>query len=83
MPGLPERSPGAPANGGRAAAGMPDGARMLHGDQQLPTGSHLPVEDTASRYAVATIRVVVFRASHPARPPSRQRRLVHGFPGTA
>ena len=27
----------------------------------------------------STIRVVAFRASHPAKPPSRQRRLVQGY----
>jgi hypothetical protein len=52
-----------------------------------------PVGAFASRYGVAssfgrhcfalrgrTIRVVAFRASHPAKPPSRQRRFVQRFP---
>jgi hypothetical protein len=146
---------GAPRSGDRAAAGMSDRAKMRLGCQQPPTGSHLPLEETAppcavspdftatqsgrgfagglpcqapsegtpqsaaprgpgkrgsgsggdvktaprtvgafaSRYGVAsssgrdcfalrgrTIRVVAFRASHPAKPPSRQRRLIQGFP---
>jgi hypothetical protein len=148
---------GAPRSGDRAAAGMPDRAKMRLGCQQSATGSHLPPEETASpcavspdftatrwgrgfasglpcqapsegaprsaargalrsgdraaegmlrphrsivgaqasRYGVASssgrncsalrgraIRVVAFRASHPAKPPSRQRRLVQGFPKT-
>jgi hypothetical protein len=146
---------GAPRSGDRAAAGMPDRAKVLLGRQQPATGSYLPLEETAppcavspdftatqwgrdfagglpcqapsegapqsaargalrsgdraaegmlrphrsivgaqaSRYGVAsssgrncsalcgrTIRVVAFRASHPAKSPSRQRRLVQGSP---
>jgi len=36
-------------------------------------GSHLPAEGTAPALRAHTTRIVAFRASHPAKPPSRQR----------
>ena len=44
---------GAPRSGDRAAAGMPDRAKVMLGRQQPATGSHLPLEETASPYAVS------------------------------
>ena len=43
---------GALQSGDRAAAGMPDRAKVYMGRQQPATGSHLPLEDTASPFAV-------------------------------
>jgi hypothetical protein len=43
---------GAPRSGDRAAAGMPDRARVYVGRPQPATGSHLPPEDTAPPFAV-------------------------------
>jgi len=151
-PWLPRAWPEGPRESGdRAAAGMPERAKVCMGRQQSATGSHLPLEDTAppcavspdftttlmgrgfasglpcqapdegvprsvargapqsgdraaegmlrphhsfvgaqaSRCGVAssfgrhcfalrgrTIRVAAFRASHPAKPPPRQRRFI-------
>ena len=44
---------GALQSGDRAAAGMPDRAKVYMGRQQPATGSHLPLEDTAPPSAVA------------------------------
>ena len=44
---------GAPRSGDWAAAGMPDRARVYMGRPQPATGSHLPLEDTASPCAVS------------------------------
>jgi hypothetical protein len=44
---------GAPRSGDRTAAGMPDRTKVYMGCQQPATGSHLPLEDTASPYAVS------------------------------
>jgi hypothetical protein len=99
---------GAPRSGDRAAAGMPERAKVYMGRQQPATGSHLPLEETAPPCAVSpdftatlmgrgfasglpcqapseggsTIRVVAFRASHPAKPPPRQRRFIQRFLST-
>ena len=96
---------GVPRSGDRAAEGMPGRAKIYIWRQQPATGSHLPLEDTASPCAVcpiltqpgwdgalravclvrllakgSTIRVGAFRASHPEKPPSRQRRFIRRFP---
>ena len=70
---------GAPRSGDRAG-GCADCANISLGRRHPATGLHLPLEDTASPFAGRPIRVVAFRASHPAKPPSRQRRLVQEFP---
>jgi hypothetical protein len=44
---------GPPRSGDRAAAGMPDRAKMQLGCLQPATGSHLPTEETAPPYAVS------------------------------
>ena len=44
---------GALQSGDRAAAGMPDRAKMHVWRQQPATGSHLPLEDTVSPFAVS------------------------------
>jgi hypothetical protein len=44
---------GPPRSGDRAAAGMPDRAKMQLGCLQPAAGSHLPLEDTAPPYAVS------------------------------
>jgi hypothetical protein len=44
---------GALQSGDRAAAGMPDRAKVYMGRQQPATESHLPLEDTASPFAVS------------------------------
>jgi hypothetical protein len=44
---------GAPRSGDRAAAGMPDRAKVLLGCPLPATGSHLPLEETAPPYAVS------------------------------
>jgi hypothetical protein len=44
---------GTPRSGDRAAAGMPDRAKMLLGCQQPAAGSHLPLEETASPCAAS------------------------------
>jgi len=44
---------GAPRSGDRAAAGMPERAKVYMGRQQPATGSHLPLEETAPPCAVS------------------------------
>ena len=44
---------GALQSGDRAVAGLPDRAKVYMGRQQPATGSHLPLEDTASPFAVS------------------------------
>jgi hypothetical protein len=65
-------------SGDRAAAGTPDRAKVLLGCPLPATGSHLPAEETAPPVGVAPFASSPF-AFHPAKPPSRQRRLVQGF----
>ena len=74
---------GPPRSGDRAAAGMPERAKVYMGRQQPATGSHLPFGRHCSALRGRTIRVVAFRASHPAKPPPRQWRFVQRFPDSA
>ena len=53
-PWLPRAWPEGPRESGdRAAAGMPERAKVCMGRQQSATGSHLPLEDTALLCVVA------------------------------
>src|SRR5687768_8778581 len=56
---------GTPQSGDRAAAGMPDRAKVHVGRQQPATGSHLPAEDTAPPYAVVPFASSPFAHSIP------------------
>ena len=75
----PERGPRDPAKRrGRAAAGMSSPRKESVG----AFASRYEVASSFGRHCSAlrgrTIRVVAFRAFHPAKPPSRQRRLFSG-----
>ncbi len=59
---------GAPRSGDRAASGMPERAPCSGGARTPLRGRIFPSEDTAPLYAVATIRVIAFRTSHPPKP---------------
>ncbi|MBA4141734.1 MAG: hypothetical protein H0X43_01760 [Nitrosospira sp.] len=72
----PKALPEGPATWGSGSGGDADREGRLH----TASGSHLPAEDTAPSCAVATIRVVVFRASHPAKTRRAPVGLVQGFP---
>src|SRR5690242_20852036 len=74
----PERCPRGPAEQGSGSGG--DAATALLGAPAF----RFRVTSSCGRHCSAlrgrTIRVVAFRASHPAKPPSRQRRFVQRFP---
>jgi hypothetical protein len=61
---------GVPRSGDRAAAGMPDRAKVYMGRLHPAMGSHLPSEDTASPFAVVPFASSPF--AHPI-PQSRRR----------
>jgi hypothetical protein len=69
---------GAPRSGDRAAAGMPDRVKNCR-VAYSPLRGRIFLRKKLLRPA-RSIRVVAFRASHPAKPPSRQRRFVQRFP---
>jgi hypothetical protein len=71
---------GAPRSGDRAAAGMPDRAKVYMGAPTARYGVASSSGRDCSALRGRTIRVVPFRASHPAKPPSRQRRFIQRFP---
>jgi len=58
---------------------MPERAKAYMGRQQPATGSHLPFGRHCFALRGRTIRVVAFRASHPAKPPPRQRGFIQRF----
>jgi hypothetical protein len=64
----------------RAAAGMSRPRQDIVGASASRYGVASSFGRNCSALRGRTIRVVAFRASHPAKPPSRQRRLVQGFP---
>jgi len=70
---------GVPQSGDRAAAGVSRPRKESDG----AFASRYGVASSFGRHCSAlrgrTIRVVAFRASHPAKPPSRQRRFVLRF----
>src|SRR5690606_18725433 len=77
--GAPERSTRGPVKRGSGSGGV---SRPRHSAVGA-SASRCGVASSFGRYCFAlrgrTIRVVVFRASHPAKPPSRQRRFVQRF----
>jgi hypothetical protein len=70
---------GAPRSGDRAAVGMPDRAKVNVGCQQSRYGVASSFGRHCSALRCRTIRLVAFRAFHPAKPPSRQQRYVQRF----
>jgi len=74
---------GAPQSGDRAAEGMLRPYHSFVGAQASRYGVASSFGRHCSALRGRTIRVVAFRASHPAKPPPRQRRFVQRFPRTA
>jgi hypothetical protein len=70
---------GAPRSGDRAAAGMQETAPGHCRGANSPLRGRIFLRKRLLRPS-RSIHVVPFRAAHPAKPPSRQRRLVQGFP---
>jgi hypothetical protein len=69
---------GAPRSGDRAAAGMSDRAKNCWGAYS-PLRDRIFLRKKLLRPS-RSIRIVAFRASHPAKLPARQRRFVQRFP---
>jgi hypothetical protein len=67
----------------RAAAGMSRPRQELAGAFASRCGVASSSGRDCSALRGRTIRVVAFRASHPAKPPSLQLRLVQGFPNSS
>jgi hypothetical protein len=76
----PERGPRGPAKRGSGSGGDASTAQSTAGAQASRYGVASSFGRHCSALRGRTIRVVAFRASHPAKPPSHQRRLVQGFP---